>query len=177
MSNGGDGFAMNIRNSARAVMINECGEVLLLKFIYHHRNGSSMWWVTPGGGLEAGESFIEALRREVFEETGVKLDDIGPWIWTREIALEWEGRPVLSHERYYLVRAAGIAPELGNMTELEKDTLLDIRWWSAGEIRAARGREPFSISRLDELLEEINCGKIPERPVWIERVEPGGAKG
>mgnify|MGYP002620094336 CR=1 FL=1 len=155
---------MNIRNSARAVMVNERGEMLLLKFIF----GSKTWWVTPGGGLEEGESFEEALKREVFEETGVKLDQIGPWVWTKEIVLEIEERTVLSHERYYLVRVAGQELELGNMTELEKDTLLDIKWWSAAEIRQVAGREPFSISRLDELLTAINEGKIPERPVKIE---------
>ena len=73
-------------------MVNGRGEILLLKFIF----GSKMWWVTPGGGPEEGERFEEALRREVFEETGVKLDEIGPWIWTKEIVLETEGRTIPS---------------------------------------------------------------------------------
>ena len=32
-------------------------------------------WTMPGGKLEWGEKLIEAVKREVFEETGVKIDN------------------------------------------------------------------------------------------------------
>lgn len=32
------------------------------------------WWVAPGGKVERGESLGEAVRREVFEETGLTID-------------------------------------------------------------------------------------------------------
>lgn len=159
---------MHIRNSARAVMINERGEMLLFKFAFHRRDGSKTLWVTPGGGLEEGESFEEALRREIFEETGVMLDEIGPWIWTKEMRFEGDGQPFLSHERYYLVMVAGYEPELDNMTDAEKGTLKDCKWWSAEELRQSADREPFSIAGLDRLLAEINAGMIPPQPVRID---------
>ena len=32
-------------------------------------------WQFPGGHLEEGETFLECLKREVLEETGIELDD------------------------------------------------------------------------------------------------------
>ena len=31
------------------------------------------WWVIPGGGVKAGESSFEAVRRELLEETGIDV--------------------------------------------------------------------------------------------------------
>lgn len=46
------------------------GEKLLL--IHRFREGRE-YWVIPGGGVEDGEDFDTALRREVLEETGLAL--------------------------------------------------------------------------------------------------------
>lgn len=33
------------------------------------------WWVAPGGKVEPGESLTEAVKREVFEETGLTVSE------------------------------------------------------------------------------------------------------
>jgi mutator protein MutT len=60
-----------ILNFAAAFILNERGEILL------QNRGDSSGWGLPGGAIELGESAEDAMRREVFEETGlhVKVED------------------------------------------------------------------------------------------------------
>jgi len=50
--------------AAGGVVENEHGEILLVK----HNNGE---WAYPGGQVEVGENLIDALAREIREESGV----------------------------------------------------------------------------------------------------------
>jgi len=56
--------------SVAALVTNEKGEILLV---------NSPWrgWEYPGGLIEPGETFQEALRREVREESGVEIEITG----------------------------------------------------------------------------------------------------
>src|SRR5436305_11572133 len=53
---------------AVSALIFEEGRVLLA-----HRRDIN-WWNLPGGGMEVGETVEEALHREVYEETGLKVE-------------------------------------------------------------------------------------------------------
>lgn len=55
------------RIAVSALIFNE-GNILLA-----HRRDID-WWNLPGGGMEAGETVDEALRREVYEETGLEVE-------------------------------------------------------------------------------------------------------
>ena len=60
-----------------AVVVRE-GKALLIKRGHEPRKGE---WSLPGGIVELGESLVDALRREVREETGLEVN-IGPHIET-----------------------------------------------------------------------------------------------
>ena len=53
--------------AAAGIVVNDNDEVLMVKT---HRGG----WVFPGGQVEVGENVIDAVRREVMEETGVDIE-------------------------------------------------------------------------------------------------------
>jgi ADP-ribose pyrophosphatase YjhB (NUDIX family) len=52
------------------LVLDEHGHVLLL----HHTYRGRYPWGLPGGGLKPGESLEECLEREVFEETGLRVE-------------------------------------------------------------------------------------------------------
>jgi ADP-ribose pyrophosphatase YjhB (NUDIX family) len=52
------------------VLIWRDGEVLLVR----HEKGGRSYWLVPGGGLDAGETMLEAGAREVLEETGYSVE-------------------------------------------------------------------------------------------------------
>ena len=67
-----------IRNSIKAIIVRD-RHVLLIKNI----DDDGFWYTFPGGGQNAGEDMLTALRRECFEETGVAIS-VGPLRLVRE---------------------------------------------------------------------------------------------
>jgi 8-oxo-dGTP pyrophosphatase MutT (NUDIX family) len=45
-------------------------------------------WLTPGGGVDAGESHHAAAVRELEEETGLALPDLGQPVWSHDFVVE-----------------------------------------------------------------------------------------
>ncbi len=58
--------------SVGAVITNQRGEILLLEHIFRPGSG----WGMPGGFIEHDEQPEEALKRELYEETGLELENI-----------------------------------------------------------------------------------------------------
>ncbi len=53
--------------AAAGIVLNGKDEILMVKT---YRGG----WVFPGGQVEVGENIIDALKREIMEETGVEIE-------------------------------------------------------------------------------------------------------
>lgn len=63
---------LKLRQKVRAVITSTTGEVLLIR---PHGYAADQWTLA-GGGVEAGESPVEAMRRELAEELGLECEDL-----------------------------------------------------------------------------------------------------
>lgn len=131
---------MPTRHSARALVLDPEDRLLLLRCDVP---GKGIFWVAPGGGIERGETPREALRREVYEETGYVLaEEDPPHVWCQRV-LGTQYVPGYDgvHNDYFLLRTAAFEPR----SDLWAAELIDgWRWWPLPEIVAYRGTGLFS---------------------------------
>jgi 8-oxo-dGTP pyrophosphatase MutT (NUDIX family) len=105
--------------------------VLLFHFVHKHGLLAGRdYWATPGGAVEGGETYAEAARRELFEETGIAVETIGAHVAEREFVLQWSDGEVLAQERFFLVRTADHALSKACWTPEDIEVMADHRWWS-----------------------------------------------
>ena len=123
--------ALTARPAARILLLGPAGRVLLFRFVADDRPA---FWATPGGAVDPGESYAEAARRELIEETGFELD-CGSEVARRLVEfVTLEGVSVAADERYFLVRAETAEIDTARHTELERRVMQQWRWFSLDEL-------------------------------------------
>lgn len=154
---------MRERKAVRALILSPEGQVLLMRL----RPPGRSFWITPGGGLMAGEGHLAALRRELLEETGRMDFEVGPEVWTRTFAFDTQAGAVTQHERYYLIHSDRFDPEPLGIEGLERDWFAGYRWWPVSEILIAEER--FAPRALGALLENLLTNGAPVEPIRLGR--------
>jgi 8-oxo-dGTP pyrophosphatase MutT (NUDIX family) len=159
------GAVGGMRRAARVILLDPADRILLLHG-FEPADPATTWWFTPGGGVEPGESLPEAARREVAEETGITSMRLGPVVWQRSCAFDFDGRRWEQDEWYYLARTDAAELHTGGHTELERRSVRALRWWTCEELLATR--ETVYPARLAELLRRLLDEGPPPSPLLLE---------
>jgi len=137
--------------------------VLLVRFVFPDAGER---WALPGGGLEPGETHVDALHRELDEELGLTGVDIGPHVWSRLHIIPFvDGRHDGQEERIHLVRTEAFEPRPRlTAAELREEYVHGMRWWHLDEIHDGL---PFVPTSLRTHLEQLLRVGLPSTPVDV----------
>jgi 8-oxo-dGTP pyrophosphatase MutT (NUDIX family) len=131
-------LTVRVRGSSRLLILDGQGRLLLFRF--EHRRGpraGQVFWATPGGEAEPGESFEAAAVRKLFEETGLTIDDPGPEVGRRTPMFQHpEGEWVQGDERFFVIRIDTLELCGDGWEAIEQGIMAEHRWWSPDDLAA-----------------------------------------
>lgn len=164
------------RTSARVVLLDEHGALLLLCGSDPAIADAPRWWFTVGGQARAGEALAATAVRELAEETGLQIDGravIGP-IWRREALIHFNGAAMASEEFYFVHRTRRFQPSSAGRTALEMRYIHGHRWCDAAAIAELEGAgQRVYPAQLGELLDQavlLAAGHLaPPQVPWVIR--------
>ena len=124
------------RHAIRAILLTPAREVLLLRL--RAPQGGDWFWITPGGGLEPGETVEAGLRRELREELGLAHFALGPLVWRRQHTFNWGEKRICQREQFHVVEVDRFEPFMSD--PIEAKVVDCIRWWPLAELANAPER-------------------------------------
>lgn len=114
---------LDFEHPAVVVLIeNRDGQILFVR-VCRYTTGVTDWEL-PAGGIAAGESLMEAARREVREETGYECDDYQP-------VYSYYPMNGVANKLFQIVRCTATR----QVAQYDAEEISDVRWFGKAEIK------------------------------------------
>lgn len=141
-----------------------------LLLVQNKRRNGSLDWSTPGGVVDPGEEVLEALQREVIEETEVVVDGWSPLVYSVDV--DFVGRDMTLNAQVFL--ALGYSGELH--VDDPDNVVVAGRWAGLGETQQLLGTSPAWVAEpLGHHLPSILDGEpLVDATQWKYRVTGTG---
>jgi mutator protein MutT len=149
----------DVRYVARVLVINDEGEVYLLRGRDVTLPDRAPFWFTPGGKIDPGETSAQAAARELHEEVGLTAtpESLGEVIGTEDSAYHFEGIPYRQHGVFYTYCSNSAALNADGWSDIETRTIDQGRYWSIAELRATT--ETIYPAHLAEIMAGVGKNK------------------
>lgn len=150
------------------LLLDRDGRLLLFELLHDpDRPQLGSYWLTPGGGVEPGESLATAAARELAEETGLALtpDELGPVVAETGGYAELGWAAGVFRDDFFLCRVDAHEVDTSSLEELESRQLRGHRWWTLAEL-AGTDETVYPLG-LVPLLTDLLAGRLPAAPTVL----------
>jgi putative (di)nucleoside polyphosphate hydrolase len=148
--------ALPYRRGVGIILVNDAGRVLVAKRI----DMPSDAWQMPQGGMDPGETPLEAAKREMFEEIGTDkaefVAESAGWyhydLPPDLVGVIWGGRYRGQEQKWFVARFTGADADVNIATE--KPEFLDWKWAEPAEV--PKLIVPFKKKLYEDVLGEMS---------------------
>ena len=145
-----------MRNSVGVIILNNVNKV----FVGKRKDNPVNKWQMPQGGVEVGESYLSAMKRELYEETSIKsikilreIDGFFEYELPKNlVGIIWKGKFRGQKQKWFITKFIGSENEINLQTRNQE--FIEWKWIVPDEL--PKTIVDFKKKMYDELLQIIN---------------------